>query len=90
MWVENRSCGTPNLCVREGCQGSNNNKGCCCRKDLCNSSSGLSLSISIVGALLAFIYSRCLLAEGAFDRADEVAAGSTERDADLAERRLLD
>lgn len=31
-----------------------------------------------------------LLAEGAFDRADEVAAGSTERDADLAERRLLD
>lgn len=29
------------------------------------------------------------LAEGAFDRADEIAAGSTERDADLAERRLL-
>ncbi|CAB3396951.1 unnamed protein product [Caenorhabditis bovis] len=52
-WVEGRACGTPNLCIVNGCVGSKTDKACCCRDELCNSSSTSKILASLL-TIIAF------------------------------------
>ncbi|KAK6753132.1 hypothetical protein RB195_012621 [Necator americanus] len=47
-WLASRSCGTPNLCKREGCLGTRNDKTCCCRDELCNASTARGIILLLL------------------------------------------
>uniref|UniRef100_A0A8R1I2Q6 UPAR/Ly6 domain-containing protein n=1 Tax=Caenorhabditis japonica TaxID=281687 RepID=A0A8R1I2Q6_CAEJA len=53
--VEGRACGSSNLCIQNGCVGTNTDKACCCRGDLCNSGSFVKLTVSIL-TILGFYF----------------------------------
>ncbi|XGW01157.1 hypothetical protein V3C99_013823 [Haemonchus contortus] len=51
-WLSTRSCGTPNLCREEGCWGTETEKTCCCRGDLCNYSRGSTFITVLIASTL--------------------------------------
>uniref|UniRef100_A0A1I7TP58 UPAR/Ly6 domain-containing protein n=1 Tax=Caenorhabditis tropicalis TaxID=1561998 RepID=A0A1I7TP58_9PELO len=55
-YVEGRACGSSNLCIQNGCVGTNTDKACCCRGELCNSSSLAKLSVSILTLLAVWFF----------------------------------
>ncbi|RCN34253.1 hypothetical protein ANCCAN_19902 [Ancylostoma caninum] len=54
-WLASRSCGTPNLCTRDGCWGTRNDKTCCCRGELCNSSPAYAVWLLPISAVLYLV-----------------------------------
>ncbi|CAI5452791.1 unnamed protein product [Caenorhabditis angaria] len=55
-FVEGRACGSSNLCIQNGCVGTKTDKACCCRGDLCNSSSLSKIFASIVTLLAVYFF----------------------------------